>query len=184
MAVDQMYPSLSEGPRREITPRPPLNTFFAIADRLGVEIPVIAVAATESWWRNSGTRRRRRFVNSDLRQGLPSRDDAVDASAPQYRGRDGEMGSLCPRIRLATGYSELVDPVVQRERLEPRPVRRPPVTTNVALDEGLLAAMECAMPPTTGTGVGRPAADGTRGLSIRGWFCSRLFDATAAEYAC
>ena len=78
------------------------------------------------------------------------RDDAVDASAPQYRGRDEKWDLYVRGIELATGYSELVDPVVQRERLEAQ-ARAAAAGDDeaMALDEDFLAAMEYAMPPTT-----------------------------------
>ncbi len=58
-------------------------------------------------------------------------------------------------IELATGYSELTDPVVQRERFEAQ-ARAAAAGDDeaMALDEDFLAAMEYAMPPTTGTGMG------------------------------
>ena len=72
------------------------------------------------------------------------------------------MGSeMCIRdsyvrgFELATGYSELVDPVIQRERFEVQ-------TRNAAqgddeampLDEDFLTAMEFGMPPSGGMGMG------------------------------
>ncbi len=58
-------------------------------------------------------------------------------------------------FELATGYSELVDPIVQRERFEAQ-ARAAAAGDDeaMALDEDFLAAMEYAMPPTTGTGMG------------------------------
>ncbi len=58
-------------------------------------------------------------------------------------------------IELATGYSELVDPVIQRERFAAQ-ARAAAAGDDEAmtLDEDFLAALEHAMPPTTGTGMG------------------------------
>ena len=58
-------------------------------------------------------------------------------------------------IELATGYSELVDPVIQRERFEAQ-ARAAAAGDDeaMALDEDFLEAMEYGMPPTTGTGMG------------------------------
>ena len=58
-------------------------------------------------------------------------------------------------MELATGYSELVDPIIQRERFEAQ-ARAAAAGDDeaMALDEDFLAAMEYAMPPTTGTGMG------------------------------
>jgi lysyl-tRNA synthetase class 2 len=58
-------------------------------------------------------------------------------------------------IELATGYSELIDPVVQRERFAAQ-ARAAAAGDDEAmsLDEDFLAALEYAMPPCTGTGMG------------------------------
>ncbi len=58
-------------------------------------------------------------------------------------------------IELATGYSELNDPVVQRERFaEQARAAAAGDDEAMALDEDFLAALEYAMPPCTGTGMG------------------------------
>jgi lysyl-tRNA synthetase class 2 len=58
-------------------------------------------------------------------------------------------------FELATGYSELVDPVVQRERFEQQ-ARLAAAGDDEAmrLDEDFLEAMEYALPPTGGMGMG------------------------------
>ena len=58
-------------------------------------------------------------------------------------------------FELATGYTELIDPVVQRERFEAQ-ARAAAAGDDEAmvLDEDFLAALEYGMPPTTGTGMG------------------------------
>ncbi len=56
---------------------------------------------------------------------------------------------------LATGYSELVDPVVQRERLEAQSLRAAAGDPEaMQLDEDFLRAMEYGMPPSGGMGMG------------------------------
>lgn len=58
-------------------------------------------------------------------------------------------------VELATGYSELIDPVVQRERFAAQALAAAAGDDEaMALDEDFLAAMEHAMPPCTGTGMG------------------------------
>jgi lysyl-tRNA synthetase class 2 len=58
-------------------------------------------------------------------------------------------------FELATAYSELVDPVIQRERFAQQ-ARMAAQGDDEAmpLDEDFLAAMEYALPPTGGMGMG------------------------------
>lgn len=154
--VIQMYPSLSEGLGEEITPETPVEYLFAIAERLGVEIPPDRGYGhgklVEELWEN--------VVGDALWAPTFVKDFPVE-TAPltrQHRSTAGvtEKWDLYMRgIELATGYSELVDPVIQRERFEAQ-ARAAAAGDDeaMALDEDFLSAMEYAMPPTTGTGMG------------------------------
>jgi lysyl-tRNA synthetase class 2 len=56
---------------------------------------------------------------------------------------------------LGTGYSELVDPVVQRDRLTAQSLLAAGGDPEaMELDEDFLLALEYAMPPTGGMGMG------------------------------
>nr|NLD41333.1 lysine--tRNA ligase [Actinomycetales bacterium] len=58
-------------------------------------------------------------------------------------------------VETATGYSELVDPVVQRQRFEAQAlVAAAGDPEAMVLDEDFLQAMESGMPPTGGMGMG------------------------------
>jgi len=58
-------------------------------------------------------------------------------------------------FELATGYSELIDPVVQRERLvEQAKLAASGDLEAMGLDEDFLRAMEHGMPPMGGMGMG------------------------------
>ena len=76
----------------------------------------------------------------------------------QHRSEPGvtEKWDLYVRgFELATGYSELVDPVIQRERFEDQArLAAGGDDEAMVLDEDFLAAMEQGMPPTAGTGMG------------------------------
>lgn len=152
----QMYPSLSEALGEEITPETALPHLRAIADRLGVEIPTDRGwghgKLVEELWEHT--------VGNSLWAPTFVRDFPVETTplTREHRTIPGvtEKWDLYVRgLELSTGYSELVDPVIQRERFEAQ-ARAAAAGDDeaMALDEDFLAAMEYAMPPTTGTGMG------------------------------
>lgn len=152
----QMYPSLSAALGEEITPATPVQYLLAIADRLGVEIPRDRGYGhgklIEELWEHT--------VGDTLSAPTFVRDFPVETTplTRAHRSIPGvtEKWDLYVRgVELATGYSELVDPVIQRERFEAQ-ARAAAAGDDeaMALDEDFLAAMEYAMPPTTGTGMG------------------------------
>ena len=152
----QMYPSLSDALGEEITPEPPADHLWGIVDRLGLELPRDRGYGhgklVEELWENT--------VGDTLWEPVFVKDFPVETTplTRQHRSTPGvtEKWDLYVRgFELATGYSELVDPVVQRERFAAQ-ARAAAAGDDEAmqLDEDFLAAMEYAMPPTTGTGMG------------------------------
>jgi lysyl-tRNA synthetase class 2 len=152
----QMYPSLSEALGEEITPETSLEHLLRIADRLGVEIPPDRGYGhgklVEELWEHT--------VGETLWEPTFVRDFPVETT-PLTRAHRSIPGVTekwdlyMRRFELATGYSELTDPVIQRERFEAQ-ARAAAAGDDeaMALDEDFLAALEYAMPPTTGTGMG------------------------------
>ncbi|MGU3651263.1 lysine--tRNA ligase [Mycolicibacterium sp. A43C] len=152
----EMYPSLSAALGEEITPDTELRHLLSIADRLGVEIPSDRGYGhgklVEELWEHT--------VGETLWEPTFVRDFPVETSplTRAHRSIPGvtEKWDLYVRkFELATGYSELIDPVVQRERFAAQ-ARAAAAGDDEAmrLDEDFLAALEYAMPPTTGTGMG------------------------------
>lgn len=152
----QMYPSLSVALGEEITPETPTDYLLAIADGLGIEIPSDRGYGhgklIEELWEHS--------VGATLWAPTFVRDFPVETTplTRAHRSIAGvtEKWDLYVRgFELATGYSELVDPMIQRERFEAQ-ARAAAAGDDeaMALDEDFLAAMEFGMPPTTGTGMG------------------------------
>jgi lysyl-tRNA synthetase class 2 len=152
----EMYPSLSEASGESITPETSVEHLRAIATRVGIELPTDRPMGhgklVEEIWEF--------FVGKNLDAPTFVRDFPVETSplTRQHRSKPGvtEKWDLYVRgFELATGYSELIDPVVQRERFEAQ-ARAAAAGDDeaMALDEDFLAAMEYAMPPTTGTGMG------------------------------
>ncbi|WP_454561626.1 lysine--tRNA ligase [Mycobacterium haemophilum] len=159
-ATIQMYPSLSAVLGEEITPQTTVDRLRAIADRLGPEIgPEILDKPSyghgklvEELWEHT--------VGNTLSAPTFVKDFPVETTplTRQHRSIPGvtEKWDLYLRgVELATGYSELNDPVVQRERFGQQ-ARAAAAGDDeaMALDEDFLAALEYAMPPCTGTGMG------------------------------
>lgn len=152
----EMYPSLSDALGEEITPDTPAEYLWAISDRLGLEIPRDRGYGhgklIEELWEHT--------VGATLWSPAFVKDFPVETTplTREHRSTAGvtEKWDLYVRgLELATGYSELVDPVIQRERFEAQ-ARAAAAGDDeaMALDEDFLAAMEYGMPPTTGTGMG------------------------------
>ncbi|HLR55690.1 MAG TPA: amino acid--tRNA ligase-related protein, partial [Actinomycetales bacterium] len=99
-------------------------------------------------------------VGNDLYAPTFVRDFPVETSplTRQHRTKAGvtEKWDLYVRgFELATAYSELVDPVIQRERFEAQArlaAAGDPEAMNV--DEDFLRAIEHGMPPSGGMGMG------------------------------
>jgi lysyl-tRNA synthetase class 2 len=152
----QMYPSLSAALGEEITPDTSADRLRAIADRLGAEIPDDRGYGhgklVEELWEHT--------VGNTLSAPTFVKDFPVETTplTRQHRSIPGvtEKWDLYVRgVELATGYSELNDPVVQRERFAQQ-ARAAAAGDDEAmvLDEDFLAALEYGMPPCTGTGMG------------------------------
>ncbi len=155
----QMYPSLSAALGEEITPETPVERLWAIVGQLGSKMPEIPDnrgyghgKLVEELWEHT--------VGNALLAPTFVRDFPVETTplTRQHRSIPGvtEKWDLYVRgIELATGYSELNDPIVQRERFAAQ-ARAAAAGDDEAmvLDEDFLAALEYAMPPCTGTGMG------------------------------
>ncbi|KWX67999.1 lysine--tRNA ligase [Mycobacterium sp. NAZ190054] len=152
----EMYPSLSAALGEEITPQTSVHRLWQIADGLGVEI-----ARDRGYGHGKLVEELWEFAVGD-KLWAPTfvRDFPVETTplTRPHRSVDGvtEKWDLYVRhFELATGYSELIDPVIQRERFEAQ-ARAAAAGDDeaMALDEDFLAALEYGMPPTTGTGMG------------------------------
>ncbi len=150
-----MYPSLSAALGEEVTPETPREHLLAVAERLGVAVDVPRAThgkLVEELWEH--------LVADSLHAPTFVRDFPVETS-PLVRAHRSVAGvvekwDLYVRgFELATGYSELVDPVVQRERFTEQ-ARLAALGDDEAMriDEDFLRAQEHGMPPTGGMGMG------------------------------
>ncbi len=150
-----MYGSLSESLGEEITPDATLAELSALASRLGVEVDPRRAShgkLVEALWEHR--------VGDHLDAPTFVRDFPVETS-PLTRGHRTTPGLVekwdlyIRGFELATAYSELVDPVIQRQRFEAQALLAAAGDDEaMRLDEDFLAAVEYALPPTGGMGMG------------------------------
>ena len=150
-----MYESLSDAAGRTVTPETSFEELQALATEAGVEVPEkIATHGklVEELWEH--------FVKSGLERPTFVMDFPLDTSplVREHRSIPGvvEKWDLYVRgFELATGYSELVDPVIQRERfVEQAKLAARGDDEAMRVDEEFLRALEHGMPPTGGMGMG------------------------------
>jgi lysyl-tRNA synthetase class 2 len=148
-----IYESLSDASGTTITPQTPLDTLQAMATRVGIEVaqPTHGKLVEELW---------EHFVIASLTKPTFVMDYPVDTSplVREHRSIPGvvEKWDLYVRgFELATGYSELIDPVIQRERFVAQAALGAKGDDEaMRLDEDFLRALEHGMPPTGGMGMG------------------------------
>ncbi|MFM2024399.1 MAG: hypothetical protein RLZZ56_412 [Actinomycetota bacterium] len=148
-----MFESLSEAAGEEITPETSIEKLKKIAEKVDIEIdhPLHGKYVEELW---------EHFVKEGLEKPTFVIDFPEDTS-PLTRGHRSKSGvaekwDLYIRgYEQATGYSELVDPVIQRARfVEQVTLAAAGDPEAMKLDEDFLKALEFGMPPSGGMGMG------------------------------
>lgn len=148
-----MLDSLNAASGWAITSATPLEELKGYASTVGVEVgqPTPGKYIEELW---------EHFVKPGLTRPTFVMDFPVDTS-PLVRDHRSKVGlvekwDLYVRgFELATGYSELVDPVIQRERfIEQAKLGAAGDPEAMRLDEEFLRALEYGMPPSGGMGMG------------------------------
>jgi lysyl-tRNA synthetase class 2 len=148
-----MFESLSKAAGVEITPETPIEELKKLAKAADIEIehPLHGKYVEELW---------EHFVKGDLQKPTFVIDFPVDTSplTRNHRSKSGVVEKWDLYIRgyeQATGYSELVDPVIQRERfIEQVTLAAAGDPEAMKLDEDFLKALEFGMPPSGGMGMG------------------------------
>ena len=148
-----MYGSLSDASGVEVTPESTVAELKKLADANGLEVALATHGKyVEELWEH--------FVKKDLVRPTFVMDFPVDTSplVRDHRSIAGVVEKWDLYIRgfeLATGYSELVDPVIQRERFVEQAAQAARGDDEaMRLDEEFLRALEHGMPPTGGMGMG------------------------------
>jgi lysyl-tRNA synthetase class 2 len=149
-----LYGAVSDALGEEITPVTPRHELVVHAERVGLEVQPgwLTGKLVEELFEH--------LVLPKLYAPTFVKDFPVDTSplTREHRSVDGvvEKWDLYMRsVESATAYSELVDPVVQRERFEGQlALAAAGDDEAMPLDEDFLRAMEYGMPPSGGMGMG------------------------------
>ena len=152
--VVEVYPAVGAAVGTQITPTTPVETLSRLCDDVGIDCDPAWVPG--------------KYVEALLEHHVVAnfhgptfvRDYPEDTS-PLVRAHRAQPGVVekwdlyVEGFELATGYSELVDPVVQRERLRAQAALKAGGDAEaMSLDEDFLRALEYGMPPSGGVGLG------------------------------
>jgi len=149
-----MYGSLSDALGEEVTPETSAEKLHGFAHARGLQVdPKLGHGKlVEELWEH--------LVGDHLREPTFVRDFPIETSplTRQHRSVPGvaeKWDLYVGGFELATGYSELVDPVIERERLtEQAGMAAAGDSEAMRLDEDFLRALEYGMPPSGGVGMG------------------------------
>jgi len=149
-----LFDLISDGVGEVVTAQTSLDDLKVIAGRLGMKVDpkwVTGKLAEEIF---------EHVTEGQLREPIFVRGYPVDTS-PLVRGHRQTPGLVekwdlyVEGFELATGYSELIDPVIQRDRLiEQAALGAKGDVEAMNLDEDFLRAMEYGIPPMGGMGMG------------------------------
>ena len=149
-----LFDLISEGVGQEVTPQTSYDELKTIAIKLGMKIDpkwITGKLAEEIF---------EHVTEGQLNEPIFVKGYPVDTS-PLVRAHRTIPGIVekwdlyVEGFELATGYSELIDPVIQRERLTEQSLLAAKGDLEaMQLDEDFLRAMEYAMPPMGGMGMG------------------------------
>ena len=149
-----LFDLISEGVGEVVTPQSSLDELKIIATKLGMKIDpkwITGKLAEEIF---------EHVTEGQLNEPIFVRGYPVDTS-PLVRAHRTTPGLVekwdlyVEGFELATGYSELIDPVIQRERLvEQAALGAKGDVEAMNLDEDFLRAMEYGIPPMGGMGMG------------------------------
>jgi len=149
-----LFDLISDGVGESVTPQTSLADLKKIAEKLGIKVDpkwVTGKLAEEIF---------EHVCEGKLNEPIFVKGYPVDTS-PLVRGHRTIPGLVekwdlyVEGFELATGYSELIDPVIQRERLiEQAALGAKGDVEAMNLDEDFLRAMEYGVPPMGGMGMG------------------------------
>jgi lysyl-tRNA synthetase class 2 len=149
-----LYDAISEGVGETVTALTPIEELKKIATKLGMKIDpkwVTGKLAEEIFEHVSQDK----LIEPTFVMGYPVDTSPLVRAHREIPGVAEKWDLYIDGFELATGYSELIDPVIQRERLlEQAALGAKGDLEAMQLDEDFLRAMEFGMPPMGGMGMG------------------------------
>ena len=149
-----LYEVLSNGVGEEVTALTPYADLKRIADKLGMKVDPkwITGKLAEEIFEHVG---KDLLIKPTFVMGFPVDTSPLVRAHREIPGVVEKWDLYVDGFELATGYSELIDPVIQRERLEEQArLGAKGDEEAMPLDEDFLRAMEFGMPPMGGMGMG------------------------------
>jgi len=149
-----LYDAISNSVGETVTALTPIADLKKIAEKLGMKIDpkwITGKLAEEIFEQVA----RHELVEPTFVMGFPVDTSPLVRAHRELPGVAEKWDLYIDGFELATGYSELIDPVVQRDRLvEQATLGAKGDLEAMQVDEDFLRAMEFAMPPTGGMGMG------------------------------
>ena len=149
-----LFDLISEGVGESVTPQTSLEDLKKIATKLGMKIDpkwITGKLAEEIFEHVC----KDQLAGPIFVKGYPIDTSPLVRAHREIPGVVEKWDLYVEGFELATGYSELIDPVIQRERLiEQASLGAKGDLEAMQLDEDFLRAMEYAMPPMGGMGMG------------------------------
>ena len=149
-----LYEAISQGVGENVTALTPIEELKKHATKLGIKIDpkwVTGKLAEEIFEHVA----REQLIEPTFVMGFPVDTSPLVRAHRELPGVAEKWDLYVDGFELATGYSELVDPVIQRDRLvEQAQLGAKGDLEAMQVDEDFLRAMEFAMPPTGGMGMG------------------------------
>jgi lysyl-tRNA synthetase class 2 len=149
-----LYDAITEGVGENVTALTSLDDLKRIATKLGIKIDPkwIAGKLAEEIFECVA---KDNLIAPTFVMGFPVDTSPLVRAHRETPGVAEKWDLYVDGFELATGYSELVDPVIQRDRLvEQAKLGAKGDLEAMQVDEDFLRAMEFAMPPTGGMGMG------------------------------
>jgi lysyl-tRNA synthetase class 2 len=149
-----LFDAITEGVGESVTALTPLEDLKKIATKLGMKIDPkwITGKLAEEIFEHVA---KDQLIAPTFVMGFPIDTSPLVRAHRELPGVAEKWDLYVDGFELATGYSELIDPVIQRDRLvEQATLGAKGDLEAMQVDEDFLRAMEFAMPPTGGMGMG------------------------------